>query len=214
MLNSRLLVRRLLALLAALPLYAYAADVTVSGTMQGRAMLTVDGVARIYNVGQTVTSGVRLVEVEGNEAVLEVQGRKQRLAVGQRVARQSSSGVETAVLHVNAQGHYLVSGSINGLPVRFLVDTGATMVSMGRAEATRLGLNLSGAESGTAYTANGPVPVMRVRLDRVNVGDITLDAVDALVHEHDLPIALLGMSFLNRTDMKFEGNLLKLKKRY
>lgn len=211
---SRLSELALIVALTAAPVApAVAASITLAGTMQGRAMLIVDGVTRSYQVGQTITSGVRLLEVESGQAVIESNGRRQTLAVGQR-ALGSATAVETAVLHANPQGHYIADGTINGLPVRFLVDTGATMVSLGMSEARRLGLDKLAGQSGFSQTAAGAAPVTRVRLERVSLGDINLDGVDALIHGNDLPVTLLGMSFLNRTDMKVEGSLLKLKRRY
>lgn len=218
--NARLAVRRrfrataLIVALAALPAApAGAASVTLAGTMQGRAMLIVDGVTRSYQVGQTISSGVRLLEVESGQVVIESQGRRQTLAVGQR-ALGSATAVETAVVHANPQGHYIAEGSINGQPVRFLVDTGATMVSMGISEARRLGLDKRGGQRALSQTAGGVVEVTRVRLERVSLGDINLDGVEASINPNDMPVILLGMSFLNRTDMKVEGSLLKLKRRY
>jgi aspartyl protease family protein len=64
-------------------------------------------------------------------------------------------------------------------------------------------------------TANGVVPAYKVKLDEVRIGDIVLNNVDALVHAGDnLPIALLGMSFLNRMEMKRDGDKMVLTKRY
>ena len=56
--------------------------------------------------------------------------------------------------------------------------------------------------------------VSRVKLDTVRVGEIVLNNVDAMVHQNDLPIALLGMSFLNRMEMQRNGETMTLKKRY
>lgn len=67
---------------------------------------------------------------------------------------------------------------------------------------------------GYASTANGTVAVYRVKLDSVKVGDIELNQVDAVIHESGLPIVLLGMSFLNRTEMCRDGEQMTLKKRY
>jgi len=63
-------------------------------------------------------------------------------------------------------------------------------------------------------TANGAVRVWRIRLSSVKVGNITLHDVDATVHEHDMPIVLLGMSFLNRMEMRRDGAALTLTQRY
>ena len=78
----------------------------------------------------------------------------------------------------------------------------------------RIGLDPGKGQSSTAMTANGMVSVSRVKLDSVRVGEITLNNVDALLHQQDMPVALLGMSFLNRMEMQRNGETMTLKKRY
>jgi aspartyl protease family protein len=99
--------------------------------------------------------------------------------------------------------------------LRFLVDTGATAVVLSSADARRSGVNyLAGTRSFT-QTANGVIPVYNVKIDTIRVGDITLNNVDAAVIEGDrLPIALLGMSFLNRMEMRREGTTMTLIRKY
>ena len=63
-------------------------------------------------------------------------------------------------------------------------------------------------------TANGVAPVYKVKVDTVRIGEITLNNVDALVHDQDMPWVLLGMSFLNRVEMRREGSNLTLIKRF
>jgi aspartyl protease family protein len=189
------------------------AEVSLIGMASGRAVFAVNGATRIVKTGQTVAPGLRLKSVDGNVASLEHNGRPLVLRVGQQVPG-APAGEQVATLAANPQGHFLVTGVINGQSVRFLVDTGATMVSLGAADARRLKLDLERGESALAQTAAGTVAVTRMRLDEVVIGDIELEGVDALVHENDLPIALLGMSFLNRTDMRREGTTLTLKRRY
>jgi aspartyl protease family protein len=99
--------------------------------------------------------------------------------------------------------------------MRFLVDTGATMVSMGLQDARRAGVNYLEGTRGQSQTANGLTPVYKVRLSNVKLGDITLNDVDGLVHENNsLPVVLLGMSFLGQLEMRREGKSLTLSKRY
>jgi aspartyl protease family protein len=89
------------------------------------------------------------------------------------------------------------------------------MVTLPHADAHRLGIDLSKARQATSMTANGQVRVYRVKLDSVQVGDLVINNVDGIVHAGDgLDIALLGMSFLNRTEMRREGANLMLVKRY
>ena len=200
--------------LAAAP--AGATDVGLAGLFPGKALLTINGgPPRIVKVGAPSEDGVRVVSVEGDSATLEIDGRKRVLRLGQNVAAQpSGSAPATTVLTAAAAGHVMTMGSVNGTSVRFIVDTGASMISLGAGDARRIGLDVSRGEPGIVATANGQTQVMRVKLNSVRVGEILLNNVDATVHQHDLPVALLGMSFLNRMEMQRNGDTMTLKKRY
>lgn len=195
---------------------AYAADVGLAGLFPGKALLTINGGApRIVAVGGRTDEGVRVVAIDGDTATIEVDGKKRVLRVGQNVAAQpSSSGPASVVLTADARGHFLPTGSINGTTVRFLVDTGASMISIGANDARRIGIDPGKGERGITNTANGQAVVSRVKLNTVRVGDIVLHNVDALVHQNDLPVTLLGMSFLNRMEMQRNGDTMTLIKRY
>jgi aspartyl protease family protein len=117
------------------------------------------------------------------------------------------------VLSAGPGGHFTPGGAINGRPVRFMVDTGATLVALGRDEATRLGLDLSGARAGISQTANGPVPVQVVVLDRVRVGEVEVTQVGAVVMPQPMPYVLLGNSFLTRFQMRRDNDILRLELR-
>lgn len=193
-----------------------AADVGLAGLFPGKALLTINGGApRIVAVGVMTDDGVRLVAVDSETATLEVDGKKRILRVGQNLAVQpSSSGPARAVLTADSAGHFLTTGNINGMSVRFLVDTGASMISLGASDASRIGIDASKGQRAIANTANGQTQVTRVKLDTVRVGEIVLNNVDALVHQQDMPVVLLGMSFLNRMEMQRDGDTMTLKKRY
>ena len=188
------------------------AAVGLAGTLPGKAILVVDGSTRTVAVGQRIREGMRLISVEGRRATIEVDGKRQILQVGQNVT--AAAGPARTVLSATAEGHFVTMGQINGVPMRMLVDTGATMVSLGAGDARRLGLDLTNAQAGTVQTAAGPASAHRVRLDSVTVGGITMQGIDALVLGNDLPLVLLGMSFLSRTDMQREGQTLTIKQRY
>jgi aspartyl protease family protein len=117
-------------------------------------------------------------------------------------------------LHADAQGHFFTTGTINGVSVRFLVDTGASMISLGASDARRMGLDFNRGQKGISQTANGQVVVSKVQVDNVRIGGMTLHQVDVVIHQSDLPIALLGMSVLNRMEMQREGSTMTLKKRF
>ena len=97
-------------------------------------------------------------------------------------------------------GHFRTEAEIGGRPVAFVIDTGATMVSLSYEDAQRAGIRLSRSDFTTAVTtANGTTHVAPVRLDHLSIGGITVRKVDAAVSEPGhLKTSLLGMSFLGR----------------
>ena len=213
---ARRFLRVLPCCLGLLSATAYGADVGLAGLFPGKALLTINGGApRIVPVGTTTAEGVKVLSIDGETAAIEIDGKKRVLRVGQNVASQGSgSGPAKAVLTADAGGHFLTTGSINGTSVKFLVDTGASKVSLGASDARRIGIDPGKGQLGFVDTANGQASVSLVKLDTVRVGEIVLNNVDALVHEQDMPFALLGMSFLNRMEMQRDGQTMTLKKRY
>ncbi len=107
---------------------------------------------------------------------------------------------------------YMTVGNINGRSVRFLVDTGASAISMNTEQAKQLGIHYdkTGIPAGVS-TASGFVKAYRVRLKSVSVGKITQTNVEAFVIDgnHPGPI-LLGMSFLGRLSVEHSGNAMTL----
>ncbi|MCB1916813.1 MAG: TIGR02281 family clan AA aspartic protease [Rhodocyclaceae bacterium] len=195
---------------------AQAPDVVVAGTFPGKALLIIDGAApRAVAVGKRTAEGVKVISVEGDLVTFEVGGQRQTLRPGDRVAHVSGAGSGgEVVLSADSGGHFRTRGQINGARVEFLVDTGATLVSIGRSDAMRAGIAQVGGRRALAQTANGTTPIRVVKVDSLRIGDVTLHNVEAAVHEHDLPIALLGMSALGRMDLRHEGTRLHMRKRY
>lgn len=125
------------------------------------------------------------------------------------VITQADDGRQQVVLDRNAQGHYVASGRINGLPVTFLLDTGATDVAIPEDLAERLRLERRG--GGISQTANGPVAVWQTVLDDVTLGAIRLDNVRAsiLPSMRGTGKVLLGMSFLKQLEFtQRDGQLI------
>lgn len=198
---------------------AIAADVNLNGIVGSKALVVIDnGKPHWLAAGETSPEGVKLISVGSDSAVIVMDGKRETLTMGQSVRLGGGarpSGAQSATLWPNAQGHFVATGAINGISVRFLVDTGATQVSLSNSEARRLGINYAAGQKTLASTANGLVQTYKVKLDEVRVGDIVLNNVDGLVHAGDsLPIVLLGMSFLNRMEMKRDGDKMVLTKRY
>jgi aspartyl protease family protein len=210
---------RIIALLALAfaCLGAGAADVAMVGTIGDKAaVLAIDGGnPKTVKVGQT-WHGIKVLEVKGDLATIEVDGQRRVLRRGMhyRSADEPSADRQSVTLAADPRGHFFSEGAINGNPVRFVVDTGATLVALPAAEARRLGLDYRRGTRGITQTAGGPVEAFRIRLDRVRLGDIELTGVDGVVIEQGLNVALLGMSFLNRVEMKREGQTMTLIRRF
>jgi aspartyl protease family protein len=189
----------MLALAAAGP--SAAADVSVVGLFGNKAVVSIDGgQPRTLRVGQKTAEGVALVAVDGESATFEVDGKRRTLKMGQAYSgRATGSGNQRTVLKADGRGHFVADGQVNGATVRFLVDTGATLIALPATEAKRMGVSYLNAPRGVVSTANGSAAAYKVKLDTVRVGDITINNVDAVVIENGLAIPLLGMSFLNRT---------------
>jgi aspartyl protease family protein len=207
-----------LLLLVLAPFAALAADVALIGVIgEKAAVFALDGgEPKAVKVGQT-WSGITLVSVERGEATVEIDGKRRLLKIGQHhrsAVAAPSSPQQSVTLAADARGHFVTQGLINGNPVRFLVDTGATTVALPAAEAQRLGIDYHKGERGYTQTAGGVVPIYRVRLDSVKLGAIELSGIDGVVIEQGLDIALLGMTFLNRVDMKRDGQTMVLIRRF
>lgn len=113
-------------------------------------------------------------------------------------APQAPAAGNTLVYRANPQGHVLLEAVVNGAPMRFMVDTGATAVALSPRDAAAAGIARSQLEfTGQARTASGSVKVAPVRLREIRLGQLAVEDVQAIVIEN-LDTSLLGQSFLNR----------------
>lgn len=119
------------------------------------------------------------------------------------------AGEARVVLERNRFGHYIASGRINGQEVEFLLDTGATVVSVPQNVAERLGLVRG--QPTLVQTANGRIVNYATRLDSVEIGGIKLSEVAATINPGtSAGEVLLGMAFLKHLEMTQRGNTLTL----
>jgi aspartyl protease family protein len=216
MVELRLVIVASLALLAAGG--ASAVEVNVIGLFPGKAVVVIDGGApRVLSAGRKTAEGVTLLSTDSDSATFTIDDQKRTLKIGQHhsSAALASSSSQRVTLTADPRGHFVVDGQINGGPVRFLVDTGATSIALSAADANRLGIDYRSGQPGLMGTANGTTTAYRVRLDSVRVGDIVVNNVEGAVLEgNQMPFALLGMSFLNRMEMRREGQTMVLIKRF
>jgi aspartyl protease family protein len=128
----------------------------------------------------------------------------------QQIASVQRGGQQEIVLQRNKYGHYVASGMINQQPVVFMLDTGATDISIPAKVAKRLGLQRGRAV--TYQTANGPAINYATELDSVSLGSITLYNLAASINPNvDHDEILLGMSFLKHVEFSQKGNSLTLR---
>ena len=193
----------------------WAVSVTLVGLFPGKAVVVINGQdPRTLSAGQKTVENVTLVSTASETAVFDIEGKRQTLDLGQHFAPASGKYGSVVAIPADGQGHHWTVGQVNGKTIRFLVDTGATTVSLPAGFARTAGIDYQKGQRGFVQTANGPAAAFRVKLDTLTVGDITLYQIDATVMESGLDVALLGMSFLNRTDMKRDGANLVLTKRF
>jgi aspartyl protease family protein len=192
--------------------------IVINGLFKDKAVVTIDGKQRILKKNKPSPEGVLLLESNSKEAVIEIDGQQDTYKLGSHIGNtfKPPTDNDKLVIAPDASGMYNISGMINGFHVPFIVDTGATLVSMNSNIAKKLGIDykLKGKES-QSYTASGKSKIHVVNLKRVKVGDIELHNVKGAVHEGDFPVVtLLGMSFLNQLEMKREGQIMELQKKY
>lgn len=187
-------------------------SVYLVGTVGERAILVVDqNPPRTLGVGDS-RNGVKLLSVGSGRAEVEVNGARLQLTLGQMPMK---IGVDqpTLVLQSDSRGHFTSQGLINNREVNFLIDTGASVVSMGANTAQALGIGYE--KNGKAVkvsTANGETEGWLVTLDSVHVGQLVQHNVRAVVTPQAMPYVLLGNSFLDAFHLARQSNRMTIKR--
>ncbi len=200
-------------------LTAHAQTVTLSGVLGGKALLVIDGGApRALAAGDSMQE-VRVLQVAGDTAVVEIKGQRQTLRLGDgpigagpRQAAGEGPG-RRVVLRADSRGHFIERGQVNGKTMLYMVDTGASSVAIGRPDAERMGLPFLKGQPVLMRTANGEAQGWRMRLDSVRIGDVEVHGVDAVIVPQPMPYVLLGNSFLSHFQMTRQGSEMVLERR-
>ena len=212
---KRLVVATLSLVLAA---SALSQSVTLSGLVGSKALLIVNGSApKIVAAGESF-QGVKVVSTSGDSAVIEQNGKQLTVRMGDSPASVGSTvGTSTGskiVMTAGEGGHFISLGSINGKAVQFMVDTGATAVSLGAAEAKRMGIDYTSGRPVRMNTANGQSLGYLITLSAVRIGDVEVQNVEAVVAPQSMPFVLLGNSFLTRFSMRRDADQMVLERRF
>jgi len=192
-------------------------NISLQALFKDKAIVVVDGARRVLKSGEESPEGVRLLATDTREeqAEIEIGGKREVLKLGVVIAGFASLGKGNVTLYPDRGGHFFVDGLVNGANIRFMVDTGATVVAMSSAVANRIGIDYrKHGRPGMASTPAGYVSTYNITLGTVQVGGITLHNVAGSVIEGSHPReALLGMSFLGHLDMKRDGEKMELSER-
>lgn len=213
--------RPLTALLCAVTVLgsAQAQTVVLSGVLGSKALLVVDGAPPKSVAAGETHRGVKLLSAQGNQAEVEIAGKRQTLRLGEGPVSAAPGAPEAGdrrriVLHAGSNGHFRTQGQINGRTVNFIVDTGASVVSMSVTDAEAIGLRYQSGQTVQVSTANGVTVGWRVKLSTVRLGSLDVYDVEALVTPAPMPYVLLGNSYLTRFQMTRTNDQLVLEQRY
>jgi aspartyl protease family protein len=198
---------------------SYAIDVNVVGLATNKAILVINGdKPRTVSIGQTTKSGVKLIRTNTNSVVIEIAGEQRSLVLGQNLSFALPAKGSQVILHADSGGHFYVTARVNNKSsIRLIVDTGATMVTLSYEDARQLNIAANyKKEPIIIATANGLSTAYKIKLNHIQVGNIALSNIDAIVvaKSNKLKIGLLSMSFLNRMTIRKDGSTMTLIKRF
>lgn len=192
------------------------ANIVVRGLFDKAALFEIDGRRQLLRNGQRDSSGVHLISATPMQAVVEIGGQRQVLGLNKQVgAIYETTAITTVVLRKNSRNEYRVKISVNGRGVDAVIDTGATILAMSSQAALRLGVAYKQGVPTVVATASGMSDGYAVTLNKVQLGDIAVPHVNAVVIEGHYPhVVLLGMSFLEHVNLQEYNNILTLTPRH
>jgi len=196
-------------------------NIVINGLFKDKVVATIDGKQKILKKNELTSDGLKLIKSNSKEATIEIDGIIKVFTLDEKIGntfkttsddKKPYSYRKRVSIKVDALGMYKTSGQINGKTVEFLVDTGATLVSMSSDLAKQLKINYEKGKKIRVMTARGPSIAYEVKLNKVKLGDIELYDITGSVSDEMMGRTLLGMSFLGKLDMKREGKYLVLEK--
>lgn len=191
-------------------------NISVVGLFNDQAVVEINKKRRLLKVGVISPEGVTLISANSHAAVLEKDGISKTYPLGTHIASNFTPPPASRVVSLwPTNGMYLTTGSVNGYSVDFLVDTGASAIAFNAETAKRLDLDYLNGKKVGVKTASGMEVAYYVVLDKVQIGDITLYNIEAVVIDGEQPErALLGMTFLGQLEIQRKDLRMDLKKRF
>ena len=196
-------------------------NIIINGLFKDKVVATIDGRQQILKKNKLTAEGVKLIKSNSKEAIIEIDGISKIFTLDEKIGntfKTTSDDKNTisirnrAIIKGDANGMYLTKGQINGKTVEFLIDTGATYVSMSSDLAKQLKIKYEKGNKIQLETAKGMSIAYEIKLKKVKVGDIELYNILGVVSDDMPSITLLGMSFLRKLDMKRKGKTMILEK--
>jgi aspartyl protease family protein len=194
-------------------------SLALTGIMGEKALIMVDGARpQLLAVGGSM-GAVKLtaLDIAQHEAKVEVLGKVSVLRLGASPVSvgsglASGGGGKFITIPMGSGGHFFTDGFINGRSIKFLVDTGASSIAIGRADADRMGIDYKNqGQPIQMATANGVVTGQRITLNSLRIGEVEVSNIDAVIGPN-MPFALLGNNFLSRFKMERNSDLMRLEK--
>lgn len=191
-------------------------EILIKGLFKNAAVLVIDGHQELLKVGKRTKSGVLLVSASSKGAVVEFEGERKQLyltrGIGTSYSNASKKEVRLASQH---NGHFFGTALINGQRRQFLVDTGASTISMSSKEADMLGIQYKNSKVVRVATAQGVTRGYEVKLRRVEIGGIRINNVGAIILEGEYPLdILLGNTFLSQVNVNIDNGVLIMQSKY
>ncbi|MBI2792401.1 MAG: TIGR02281 family clan AA aspartic protease [Gammaproteobacteria bacterium] len=192
----------------------FASEVRILGLFKDKVMIEIDGQTHTLEVGKE-SSGIRLISADSKGCVLEINGKEQEYTMGSHISIRFRPAEKPIVrIAQDNAGMYRTTGSINGVTVNFIIDTGASYVTMNVNQAKSLGIDYQ-SKPVQVETAGGRAKAFLITLDQISIGDIRVFDVPAVVVDGSSPKeVLLGMSFLKRLEISDNHQLMELKQKY
>ena len=189
--------------------------VRVIALFANKALLEIGSQQKLLSRGEQF-KGVTLKSASSRGAIVLINGKERKLGLNQSITsdfKKPERGKST--VYPDSQGMYYVDGKINGRPMHFLIDTGATYIAMSGQHAAALGIDYRKGVRGLANTASGTVQVWQVTLNSVSIGGISAPNVEASIIQGSRPYdVLLGNSFLKFVNLQRQGAALVLEQKY